>query len=730
MSSAPSSVAHQQSPIESLPLVGLLASFAIGIWIAAMSSISVYIALPLLLLSLTTWWWWTSRRRFSDTAAKSRQMSYLAWFIFLLLGFARARQYDQSQQPCHFSHYLTDSSLVVARINEPTLARAKTDKTTLLVTQVINGTQSIYTCGNALAYFQRDTTRPPLNYGDVIVLDAPFKSIAAPLNPYEFDFKTYAKRQNIFQQIYLKTVDWQPLGNNQANPIWQKVYRLRTACLQLLDRYVTTAEEKKVAQALLLGDKADLDTHITAAYRETGAMHILAVSGLHVGFIAIIFNTILSLLFKPLGNRGRWLQFTVVSLVVWLFACIAGLAPSIARAALMFSLIGLGKLYSNRYNIYNIIAGSAFMLLIINPFMLTDVGFQLSYLAVISLVYYYPKFVQLASFESVIAQKAYESTAVSIAAQIGTLPLVVYYFGQFPIYALLANLIAVPLSSFALWLGLLLIVCSPLPMLATGVGKALGWCIWLLDHYLYAIAKLPNAVIPGISINNWQVILCYALLIFLIIWVQLSYPKRPLQFALLSAVGLMLFQNWRHWQSYQQSEIVVFHTPNGSALAAISGKNTYLFADAEATDSLKRSRYYPPLALHKGIAHTHSYPIDNQGAPDNPTGTVQLPVSYTPPFWEYDNHKWLWLHGTLALPDSLPMSPATFSADFALLSHNAQLDLIAWQQLFHFKTVVIDGSNSPWHARQLAKQCELLGIHPHNTAIQGAYIVKIPPLAH
>lgn len=328
-------------------------------------------------------------------------------------------------------------------------------------------------------------------------------------NPGEFNAQAYWNKKQVFHFVYLK--------NNDSIIGIKKLSLLKTNSLfiaykfdSILKNYLLNEESYKIASALLLGSRTGISEEVIADYSKTGTIHILSVSGLHVSVIFLVLNKILSL-FK--WGKTQLLKSIILISFVCIYAYITGLSPSVCRSAVMISFSIIGKQINHQSNPYNLIAGSAFFLLIIDPANLFDIGFQLSYLAVLGIIYFYDAIYRLFYFENKLVDQIWMLIAVSIAAQISTLPMSLYYFHQFPNYFLLANLLAIPLSSIALYLGIALLALNPIPFIAKYIGLVLSKCIALMGYILHKISVLPYALSYYYYIDSAAACLLMALLL-------------------------------------------------------------------------------------------------------------------------------------------------------------------------------------------------------------------------
>ena len=321
-------------------------------------------------------------------------------------------------------------------------------------------------------------------------------------------------QKGISHQLYLSTGDYKIIRNQPQNPLMDYAHRARQFFKGAIERNLHEKTSKDIAFALLLGIKDDMDKDLKTAYSTAGAMHVLAVSGLHVGIIQLLLSWALGFLKKRRSGRILFL-FTSLSFL-WSYAFITGLSPSVIRAVTMFSIILIGQQAVRHHNVYNSLAVSAFLMLLYQPMMIRDVGFQLSYIAVLGIVYLQPKIYWLFQPGNILLEKAWSITSVSIAAQIATAPISLYYFHQFPTYFLVSNLLVIPASFAILLNGLLLLLMSLISeWLSHLLGTILEGLISLLNHCILWINELPASVIDRIWLDPTQVILLYVIIIFL-----------------------------------------------------------------------------------------------------------------------------------------------------------------------------------------------------------------------
>ena len=343
-----------------------------------------------------------------------------------------------------------------------------------------------------------------LDVGNLLYVDALLQT-RFPVNaPYQFDYGAYLKSKGIFGQIRLTKDSFIKISSD-ANSSKFSAHRFRSYLKSKLNHYELSPDSKAITYALLLGERQDLSPQLRQSYVDAGVIHILAVSGLHVGILMLIVQFLL----KPLGNqkKTRLLRMLIVLAVIWLFAILTGLSPSVLRAATMFSFLQIGLVYGQRRAGYNALIASALILLLINPNLLLDVGFQLSYTAVFFIMWLYPKLETVWKPKNKILGYYWQLICVSLAAQVGVLPLSLYYFHQFPGLFLIANLVVLPVLGFILIYGILILILALPEWLPKLMVDAYDFILRLLnnsiglisqaDYFIFKSIYFPLALIPS-----------------------------------------------------------------------------------------------------------------------------------------------------------------------------------------------------------------------------------------
>jgi len=397
-----------------------------------------------------------------------------------------------------------NNQLLIGEITEPTQIKERTIKAILKIKGIKNKNRWKEGNGKVIIYLQKDSLSEKLNVGDVISFEPKLKNIPPPKNPQEFDFRKYLSFHLIHQQAFLRSNNWKLIQQATTGGIFKFANDSRAYLIKTLEKKGIKGNELAVASALILGYKDSIDIDLKSAYSSAGAMHVLAVSGLHVGIIFLIFSQLFYFLGKY--KYGNIIKGVLLILILWSYALLTGLSPSVMRAATMFSFIVAAKMTKRNSSFFNTLAASALVLLIYNPLLIMEVGFQLSYMAVIGIVIIQPWVNNLFNFKWWLPIKIWEITAVSIAAQIATFPLGLLYFHQFPNYFMLSNLIVIPLAIFILYLGIFTLSFSFIPIVGDYLATGLKYLIQFLNYTEFRRRKRGvvgyGVLVHGINVGN------------------------------------------------------------------------------------------------------------------------------------------------------------------------------------------------------------------------------------
>lgn len=446
------------------------------------------------------------------------------------------------------------------------------------------------TSGKILIALKPDSVKPiNLNYGDALWVSADYTPIEPPYNPSEFNFKRFLANKNIYHQAFISQNNAEKVGQNQGNPLFSFAHKLRKKQVDVYRKLIKNDEAFAVASTLILGYRSDLSNETLDAYSKTGTIHALSVSGMHVGMIYFLLNSILW--FCDNRRVYRIFKFLFIASLIWYYSLITGLAPPILRSAIMLTAIMIAKMLKRKPNNYNIVSATAFFILVYDPFLVWDVGFQLSFFAVFGLIYLYPKIYGWIFIKNKIGNKVWETIAISLAAQTATFPLSIYYFHQFPVYFVMANLLIFLPITLLMYLGLSIIIFK-LYFLAS----VFEYIITQTNNALKQIADLPYASFSGIWINSWQLLLL-AIAIFLMVFALVNFRKKLLFMSLLVLIVYLSSTFTTFIATKKQQKIVAYSLKKNYATAFINGNKAVLLTDLSTTD--KNYRFYIKPSLEE-----------------------------------------------------------------------------------------------------------------------------------
>lgn len=462
-----------------------------------------------------------------------------------------------------------------------------------LKTRVISGysnSKQIKLSGQLLLALKLDSLNPiKLKYGDELIISAKYLAVEPPYNPGEFNFKSWLASQNIYEQTFINQNHLIKTNKNIGNPIIRFALNLREQQIAKYRRIIKNDEAFAVASTLVLGYRADLSKETLASYSKTGTIHALSVSGSHVAIILFFLNFCLAFLDR--NRHLRIFKFVIVCSLIWLFALITGLSPSVVRAAIMITIFITAKTFAKNTNSYNILAFAAFCQLIYNPFLIMNVGFQLSYISVFGLIYIQPKIYKWIYVKNKLLNKVWELVALSLAAQLVTFPLCIYYFHQFPVYFLLGNLfISIPLL-FIMILGLVVL----LPW-TDYLYPIVEWIIVFTNAVLKWISNLPYATFSSVWISVFELILL-VLALGLFVYALAKYKKR---FLIASLSVYFIYQSlvvFGDWKLLNQQKLIFFTLRKNYAAAFIKGSKVILLTNLKVDD--KNYQFFVQPALEK-----------------------------------------------------------------------------------------------------------------------------------
>ncbi|WP_298265051.1 ComEC/Rec2 family competence protein [uncultured Lutibacter sp.] len=621
----------------------------------------------------------------------SIKFSIAAFLAIFFIGINAIVLSTESHKNNHYSVYTKSSKnqkskkvITIKKVLKPTMFYDKYEAEILQVNNQI-------TLGKILVNLERDSSNVILNVGDTFIVNSGLKEIKKPLNPYEFNYKNYLKNQQINHQIIISERELFSIAKTNIT-LKNIVAKIRIKIIKSLKKYGFKNDELAVVNALILGQRQDISESLLESYTGAGAIHILAVSGLHIGIILML----LTFIFKPISyfKHGKTLTAVIIILLLWMYAIIAGLSPSVVRAVAMFTAITIGMYLNRPSNVYNSLIISMFFLLLFHPFYLFEVGFQLSYLAVFFIVWIQPKLFNIWISKVWILRKIWQLFTVSIAAQIGVLPLSLYYFHQFPSLFFISNLVIIPFLGVILIVGVIIIVCAILNILPSIVGDFYILIIQKMNFFVSWIAHQETFLFKNIPFSFSAMLASYLVIILFVKWQEKKSVIR-FKFVLFSVIVFQIVVLLEKQQLETTNEFIVFNKIKSGIIVQRYGDDIILFSK----DSISKENYpVKPYLIEAGM---HKLKVQ---APRN--------------FYQF-------LNTTVLAVDSLGIyNIETIKPTAILLQYSPKINLERLLNTLHPKLIIADGSNYKNLVKNWEETCLKNKTPFYNTMQKGAFILR------
>lgn len=669
------------------PLTRITIWFVLGILLAYYLKPNVQIVFTVLIIAICTFviTYFSLRRSGNDPIWFGLSISFLS----LMIGISNQIVHTEFFQETNYIHkkdIFENPHIVTATIREKLRSTAYFDRYIVLVDQIDNTSKS----GRILLNISKENEiRLPV-IGSHLQIDSKLIGYSPPRNPNQFDYGRYLGDKQIYAQIYADISDIK-VGSCIKKDVWYYTSKLRTKIIRNLEKSNFNKTELNVAVALILGQQQDVAPDIIRDYQYAGAIHILSVSGLHIGFILLFVTFLL----KPFPNtrRGSFIKLMVILTSLFSFGVTAGFAPSVLRSVTMFSFVAIGMFFRRSTYIFYTVLVSALLILLYKPSFLFEVGFQLSYLALFFILWLQPLLVQLWSPKSKVVNYFWEILTVSFAAQIGVFPLCIYYFHQFPGLFFVTNLLVIPFLSIIMALGVVVMVLASIDIAPFFLIKVLEWGIFILNKIINSIASLEQFIIQDIPFNKYLLWSAYLLLFSTILW----FKKPNFNRLFLSLIGVVVFQIayfGTHISVNTQKELVVFNLKKGTIITERNGEKVTLFAN----DSLLKA------------------------GSDNKSISAYLMGNFSHLKSKKRLGNLLFFNGKKILViDSLGVVPKNINPDILILTQSPKINLERMLDNSKVKMIVADGSNYKTYVKVWESTCVKKKIPFHATGEKGFY---------
>lgn len=621
---------------------------------------------------------------------KSRVLrTFLAFLLFVFIGVSSVFINNDSNYENYYKTHLAENSSVVLKVGKVLKSSKYHHKYEVNIIQV----DRLKTKGKVLLNIAKDSLLESLKVDELVHTKPEFIEVNKALNPHQFDYKFYLEKQGIHQQIYLKKSTYKSLGMETFS-LKGLSAKFRTKVQESLQKYHFNADELAVINALLLGQRQEVSKELLSDYSKAGAIHILAVSGLHVGIILLILSSIL----KPLERfkNGRVIKTILIVLLLWMFAFIAGLSASVVRAVSMFTFLAIGMSFNRKNVVFFSLISSMFFLLVFKPMFLFDVGFQLSYLAVFGIVWIQPKLYKIWQPKFKILDKTWQLATVSIAAQIGILPLSLYYFHQFPGLFMLSNLIIIPFLGAILIGGIVIIVGALSGILPQFLATFYGYVISLMNGFVNWISKQEQFLFTEITLSFLMMLITYGVIVFGIYFLIEKSPKKLIYF-LISIVIIQSFFLIENHQKKSKKEFVVFHKSRNTIIGNRVGEELFINHDLDSL-MIANTNAMVSYRTVESVNFTYKKGFSN--------------------IYQFENE-------TILVVDSLGVYQLdNLKNPVILLQQSPKINLERLIKRIAPKQIIADGSNYKSYLKRWEKTCGQQKTPFHYTGRNGAFVFK------
>lgn len=669
------------------PLARITIGFVLGILMAFYFKPSVWLVFSLLFIGFCAFViaYLVAQKK----VANPLYFGLTTFFLAVVIGLNTQIIHTASFQSSHYIHHKTifeKRHIFFISIREKLRSSSFNDRYIALVNQIDGTVKS----GKILLNVRKDSLNHPFEIGTRLQIDGILYANSPAKNPNQFDYAQYLENKQIYAQMYADISEIKR-SSHVAKDAWYYSSKLRAKIIHNLEKSHFNNAELQVAIALILGQQQDISPEIIKDYQFAGAVHILSVSGLHIGFILLFVTYLL----KPIPNtkRGSFIKLIIILFSLFSFGLIAGLAPSVLRSVTMFSFVAIGMYLRRSTNIFHTLLVSMLLILLVQPSFLFDVGFQLSYLALFFILWLQPLLTQLWKPNNKIKKYFWEIFTVSIAAQVGTLPLSIYYFHQFPGLFFITNIIIIPFLSIIMALGVLVMIWAAFSVVPVFLAQSLEWSIFILNKIINSIASLEQFIFRDIPFN-WQLMLSlYLVIIAVIIWFKKPNFNR-LVWALITLIVFQITSIQTHWTVQSQNEWVVLHSKRNTLITERNGTEISLYA----SDSL----------LKTGIK--------------NQTITSYAVGNFSHVKCKKRIQNLMYFKGNkILIMDSLGVYPKDIRPDIVVLTQSPKINFERFLQIAKPKMVVADASNFKNLQKIWEVSCQKAKIPFHATGKKGFY---------
>lgn len=614
-------------------------------------------------------------------------------FMFsIVLGLSTQGIQDIHNNKSNYFHFI-NSKNSAQHINITVVEKLKKNSYTSRYFATVKEIDGKSCSGKILLNVYTDSSKTAIEVGDNLLFSTKIIGHKPPNNPDQFDYGKYLSRKLVMAQVFVSKNDLK-ISSKKTRSLWFYANNFREKIINNLRSRHFREQELQVINALILGQQQEIDGDVMRDYQFAGAVHVLSVSGLHVGYILLFLNLLLS--FLPKNRLFNILKFIIILFSLWTFAFIAGLSPSVVRSATMFSFLAAGQCLGRETNIFYTLLASLFFILLIEPSFIFDVGFQLSYVSLFFILWVQPIFRKWWSPKNVIISYFWDILAVSAAAQLGAFPLSIYYFHQFPGLFFITNLVILPTLGFIMAWGICVMAMAYFGYVPAFPALVLEKMIYCLNTIIGKIAHIESFVIKDISLNQYMLVCAYLIIIGLIFCFQKVNFSRII-FLLVSVIFFQITFFANSKQVEQNQSMLVFHQSKKTIIVKRNGKNATIFANDSVLKTIAKNKTLQSYLVANFLTIQKNIPLEN--------------VLF------YKSKK-------ILVVDSSFVMPQNINADLVLVTGSPRLNFERFIADNHPKVVVADGSNYKSYCKLWAATCAKRKIPFHATAEKGFYKIE------
>jgi len=672
------------------PLIKITISFILGIlvcyfWQPSIAIATIALSIGISLISIL---YFLSKKSKKANIIFGISVSYLSFCVGITTLLINTDSLQQSNYT-HYENAFKSEHYITLTLREKIKSNDYSDRYIAIVNSI---NQKKYS-GRIIINVQKDSLPNLLIIGNKIKVKTILHHNSPSKNPNQFDYSKYLANKQIYAQIYTSKAAIN-INKKIKKDIWFYASRLNTRIIRNLEKANFNKVEMDVAMALILGQQQEISADIIKDYQYSGATHVLSVSGLHVGFIMIFILFIL----KPIPNtkKGSFTKLVVIIISLALFGIVSGLSPPVLRSVVMFSFIAIGNHLHRSTNTYHTLLVSVLLILLFEPYFLFDVGFQLSYIALFSIVWIQPLFKNIWTPKNKIINYLWEALTVSFAAQIGTFPICLYYFHQFPGLFFVTNILILPVLSFIMIAGIIVMVISVFQSCPLFIVQIFEKSIYFLNLIIHYVASFDSFVIINICFNSYYLLTFSLVTITVIIWFKKPSFGKLIAF-LFTFILLQISFVYTKKETENQRELIVFNTAKKTIITKRTGQNVSIFTN----DSLLKKETKNNI--------TDAYLVGNFATLKEIKTVRNL----------------LFFNGKkILLIDSTGIYQDKIQPDIIILTQSPRINLDRILQKLKPKVVVADATNSNSIQKYWRTSCLIKNIPFHATREKGYYTLN------